>query len=91
MNKDSSFRSRSQLALVIAVSVILLALTGCNVSLPRWGFPGTLPQQRFNATMSDPYADSDVGPEVVGNRPREFEKPLPEPVRSHIFATPVTR
>ena len=30
----------------------------------------------------DPYPDPNAGPEVVGGRPREFQKPLPEPVRS---------
>jgi hypothetical protein len=39
-------------------------------------------QQRLSATVHDPYADVDAGPEIVGGRPREFQKPLAEPVRS---------
>jgi hypothetical protein len=39
-------------------------------------------QQRQNASLHDPYSDNDIGPEVVGGRPREFEKPRSEPVRN---------
>ena len=39
-------------------------------------------QQQFDASLHDPYADNDLGPEVVGSRPREFREPLAEPVRN---------
>ena len=48
--------------------------------------PGTIQQQRLRATVHDPYPDQDLGPEVVGGRPREYQQPLPEPVRNRIFA-----
>ncbi len=39
-------------------------------------------QQQLNATFHDPYTEPDIGPEVVGGRPREYQKPSAEPVRS---------
>ena len=54
---------------------------GCGYR-PFAGPAGTLTYQRQNATLHDPYSDNELGPEVVGGRPREFQKPLPEPVRS---------
>lgn len=55
---------------------------GCTSGRPNLLHPGDLQSQRFNAIAHDPYTDSDAGPEVVGGRPREFQKPLPEPVRN---------
>jgi hypothetical protein len=46
---------------------------------PPWGGRGTALQddlERF-----DPYPQTDVGPEVVGARPRNFENPRPEATR----------
>jgi hypothetical protein len=70
------------LALLAATS------TGCangrvfGLQLPQWLAPGPIDYQRNNASLHDPYADPDAGPEVVGVRPREFQKPLAEPVRN---------
>ena len=64
------------------VVLTILALAGCRGYRPWFGFPGTIQQQRLRATIHDPYADNDLGPEVVGARPRDFQKPAPEPVRS---------
>lgn len=67
------------------LSLLLAGIAGCRGYNPfRWP-PGTLQQQRLNATVHDPYADTDAGPEVVGSRPRDFQKPLAEPVRSRPF------
>ncbi|MBM3998350.1 MAG: membrane or secreted protein [Planctomycetes bacterium] len=66
--------------LIAVCAATLLAQPGCT--WPRFGGPGTAPYQQYQATLHDPYPDSDLGPEVVGGRPREFQKPLAEPVRS---------
>ncbi|GIW91377.1 MAG: hypothetical protein KatS3mg109_1809 [Pirellulaceae bacterium] len=58
----------------------LCLLTGCT--WPNLGPPGPEWQQRYRAILHDPYPDADLGPEVVGGRPREFQKPLAEPVRN---------
>lgn len=57
-----------------------LGLGGC-LSTPNWNQPGTVRTQQYRAMLHDPYADNDIGPEVVGGRPRDYDKPLPAPVR----------
>ncbi len=66
------------------VAVLLGAgITGCKgYSYPFQKQPGTLQQQRLGANYHDPYTDQEAGPEVVGGRPRDFQKPLAEAVRS---------
>jgi hypothetical protein len=71
-------------ALLILV-VIAVCLPGCGVSRPKLRAPGTVQQQRANAMMFDPFTDQDVGPEVVGGRPKDFQKPLSDPERSRLF------
>ena len=63
--------------------VLLLTLhAGCRTPPAMFGPPGTMRQQQLSATVHDPYAGTDIGPEVVGGRPRDYQKPLAEPVRS---------
>lgn len=66
---------------LIAV-VILLQAVGCGYARNWWGPQGTMKQQQLEASVYDPYAAPDVGPEVVGSRPLDFQKPLAEPVRN---------
>ena len=47
--------------------------------------PGTVQKQRSNATVFDPYTDNDIAPEVVGGRPKDYQKPLSETDRSRMF------
>jgi len=74
--------SRPVAALLFACA---LAAPGC-MNHPYLAQPGTIEQQRLRATIHDPYSDNDLGPYVDGGRPREFLDPLPEPVRSRIYA-----
>jgi hypothetical protein len=68
---------------LVLLWVLLLAIPGgCRTYPPVLGPPGTIRQQQLRATMYDPYVGTDIGPEVVGGRPREYQKPLAEPVRS---------
>ncbi|MCA9259815.1 MAG: hypothetical protein KDA61_11475 [Planctomycetales bacterium] len=46
--------------------------------MPHLNHPGPAPYQRGNAIEFDPYPQNDVGPEIVGGRPREYDKPLDE-------------
>jgi len=75
----------SLLLLVFGLGAAIL-FSGCAGS--RWNLfqPGTVQQQQLRATVHDPYSDQDAGPEVVGGRPRDYAQPLPEPVRSRIYA-----
>ncbi|TVS19383.1 MAG: membrane or secreted protein [Planctomycetaceae bacterium] len=61
---------------------LLAICAGCQNAPPILGPPGTMRQQQLNATFHDPYTEPDIGPEVVGGRPREYQKPSAEPVRS---------
>jgi hypothetical protein len=70
-------------ARIVLLLVLLPSLSvGCRNTSALFSPPGTMRQQQLNATLHDPYAETDVGPEVVGGRPREYQKPLAEPVRS---------
>lgn len=74
---------------VITLSLLLLAAfpgIGCAGGPFRNWFapPGTIQQQRARATLHDPFPDQDLGPEVVGGRPREFQQ-MPEPTRQRYF------
>ena len=72
--------------LLSACVLTLLSAAGC-ASHGQYSIfqPGTIQQQRLRATVHDPYPDRNLGPEVVGGRPREYQQPLPEPVRNRIF------
>ena len=61
--------------------------TGCaNLARPQWFNPGTVQQQRLRALHSDPYPDTNLGPEMVGVRPRDFDKSLPEAVNNQPYS-----
>ncbi len=66
-------------------ALTLLVVAGCGYSRPLIGPQGTIKQQQYDASVHDPYADEDLGPEVVGSRPRDFQKPFAEPVRSRWY------
>ena len=71
--------ARCRFVMLVALN---LAAAGCTSGRPNLMHPGDLQSQRYNAIAHDPYTDTDAGPEVVGGRPRDFQKPLAEPVRS---------
>ncbi len=73
------------------IGVLMLVLSpgiGCSsaVRMPRLFNPGPAGYQRFQAsTHADPYPMPDLGPEVVGSRPREFRVPRPPVERSREY------
>lgn len=70
--------------------LLVLASAGC-ASRPGWGLrgmgQGTTERQKSRAAVHDPYPLNDIGPEVVGGRPREFYNPQAEPVRNQVTAS----
>jgi hypothetical protein len=69
---------------------LLLTFVGCAANRPfRLFTPGTVEQKRQRATVHDPYPDQNLGPEVVGGRPRDFQEPLPEAVKNRIYVDSV--
>lgn len=69
-------------SLFFLLACLLLGFDGCRGYHSPFDAPGTLQQQRLNASVHDPYVDNDAGPEVVGGRPRDFQKPWSEADRS---------
>lgn len=71
----------------LAALLVCLAL-GCSpyVRKPNWLHPGPLGPQRNDAILHDPYTLDDLGPAVVGGRPLEYAKPVPEVVRGRLLA-----
>lgn len=78
---------RNTLALL---SVVAASTAGCHSGRP-WPFApqGTIAHQQSDAIVHDPYPMNDIAPEDASMRPREFQSPLPEPVRNTI--TPSTQ
>ncbi len=70
---------------LIFASLTVAATVGCSLPRPWFAPPGPVRHQQNNASFHDPYADADLGPEVVGARPRDFQKPNAEPVRSRVY------
>lgn len=67
----------------LAALILLLSLAGC-ANRQGWGFPsgqGTAARQNSRAVIHDPYPLNDIGPEVIGGRPRGFADPQHEAKR----------
>jgi hypothetical protein len=77
----------------VALVLFGFLLTGCTaevhryIRFPDFLHPGWANQQRRDAIEHDPYPLNDVGPEVVGGRPREYQQPVREVERARMFAT----
>ncbi len=77
-------RSRKKLIRVGLLLASAIGLPACGVTRPNLFSPGNLDTQRARAVMFDPYSDVDIGPEVVGGRPRQFQRPLPQADRNEL-------
>lgn len=73
------------LSLLVILSS-LAVVSGCRSMWPSIFNPGSTEIQRANASLHDPYTDEDIGPNVVGGRPRDFQKPRAEPVRDQPYS-----
>jgi hypothetical protein len=76
---------------VAILCLTVLSTVGCQGSQlgsKRWSGgvfgQGTEERQKYRAASFDPYPLNDIGPEVVGGRPRGFQNPLPEANRNQI-------
>jgi hypothetical protein len=63
----------------IAMMVLIASTSlagGCrNLARPAWLHPGPTQYQRYNAIVHDPYPDTYAGPEALGTRPRDYDRP----------------
>jgi hypothetical protein len=70
----------------LAVASCFVTMTlGCSLPRPLFAPPGPVRYQQNNASYHDPYPDPDAGPEIDGGRPRDFQIPSAEPVRSRVY------
>lgn len=79
--------ARRWTALGLAVAAVGVAGCSSAIRYPRWGSPGPASYQRYVATQYDPYPQADVGPEVVGGRPRDYAVPPNEVTRARQYRT----
>jgi hypothetical protein len=84
--------SRNVCSIVVVTSAA--AMAGCTAEVHRYIrfpdvlHPGWAQHQRAEAVEHDPYPLNDVGPEVVGGRPREYLQPVNEVERARMYASP---
>src|SRR5436190_4067726 len=75
----------------IIVALLATSLVGCAQEMASlqqsFAHPGPAAYQRAQAIQHDPYVLNDVGPEVVGGRPREYQIPVNEVERARLAAT----
>jgi len=78
----------SRYLLLVGVSLFCTGCFGQTLNAKRWGdrqFGNSdIPTQAERSKYFDPYPLNDIGPEVVGARPREFMSPLPEANRNEL-------
>ena len=79
---------------LVVVAISTAGVAGCTaeaqryIRFPDFLHPGWAGQQRAEAVEHDPYPLDDVGPEVVGGRPREYQRPVNEVERARMAASP---
>ncbi len=79
---------------LVVVAVAAACYTGCTPEVhrykrfPDFSHPGWAHEQRNDAVAHDPYPVDDAGPEIVGGRPREYQRPLNEVERARLTAPP---
>jgi hypothetical protein len=63
--------------------LILAVLAGCaTTGTPDWVHPGTAQAQQARAQRYDPYPQTEIGPPMSGDRPRDYDQSPPEPSRA---------
>ncbi len=77
--------SRMLTAKLLLSCAALITFGGC-ANRQGWGFAsgqGTVERQKSRAVVHDPYPLNDIGPPVLGGRPREYFDPQAEVKRTH--------
>ncbi len=73
---------------ILLALLLLFPLFGCSSAIrtPHLFHPGPAGHQQRNAVQFDPYPQIDMGPEVVGGRPRGYLLPPEEVERARQFS-----
>lgn len=74
-----------QLTSLFLTTALLMLISGCQGYRLPIGPPGTINEQRNRAAIFDPFPETDIGPDIIGGRPREFDRPLPEAERVPLY------
>lgn len=85
LSKTTQPHTNLQRWAAMAFAITLAFSSGC--ANRGWGLSwgqGTTNRQKARAAVHDPYPLNDIGPEVMGGRPREFFDPEPEAVRHQV-------
>lgn len=81
-------RNPLTIAIILSCMIVGVGCKGSQLGNRRWGGSefgqGSENRQKARAVYFDPYPLNDIGPEVVGGRPRGFESPLPEANRNEL-------
>jgi|GEM_PF-1210227 hypothetical protein len=65
-----------------AITILVSLASGCQSFVERMQKPtGPVQQQRYQATLHDPFPSPHGMPVVEGTRPRDYLNPLPQPVQ----------
>ncbi|TWT76086.1 hypothetical protein Pla123a_28730 [Posidoniimonas polymericola] len=90
MRRFPRTQRRRQLSLSGSLAVAIACCTGCGAGtrMPSLFHPGTAGQQQYDAIYHDPYPLNDVAPEIVGGRPREYQREVPQVTRGRLFRAP---
>jgi hypothetical protein len=71
-----------RLGFAIMGMAMVAGLVGCrNLQPPNWFQAGPVEYQQSQAQQFDPYPEIEPGPEIVGARPLEYDKPPAEVLR----------
>ncbi len=72
----------NRLSFVVLAVGVGFGMGGCRgTGPPNWSHPGPAEYQQRQAQMFDPYPETEPGPEIVGARPMEYDKPAAEVLR----------
>lgn len=67
----------------IALLLGTLVAAGCRTTeTPQFYTNRNAAEQQAVAQRFDPYPETDVGPQALGSRPRDYQKPVAEPSRA---------
>ncbi|MGE0608664.1 MAG: membrane or secreted protein [Pirellulales bacterium] len=68
---------------LIASLIGFVTAGGCaTTETPQFYTTRSSQEQQAAAQRFDPYPETDVGPQALGSRPRDYQKPVAEPSRA---------
>ena len=75
---------------VLIVTLFYTVLSGCasdNIGMPNLFHPGHISEQQDRMKRFDPFARSDIGPRIEGDRPNGSQNQTPTPQHLNEYRT----